>query len=724
MSVAGPRGRFALPLVPLVLAVSLVAGACLGPTQFDPTGRAPLGNVELIADAAGGIRVKGWALDPETSSPIKVKVGSEGVVREVLANRSRPDVGAFFPGKGPNHGFDYTFGPLSPGLHGICVWVDNTVGSGDDRLLGCDNIVVSDGSPVGKLESVTTPAPRQITASGWAFDPSTSASSEVVVNVDGKLAARELADGNRPDIAKAFGRARSGFLVNIGATPGTHQVCVGVFNTGFGKERLLGCKNVTVAESTADHRPQGHLTAVTPTGPDSVRLTGVATDPDGTAGLKVRLDVDPGTAGSMSSVLAVSGGTFQADITGLDPGLHTLCPVGLDIDGGVGVRGDNEFVCGGAVMGDIGVGTGGQAQNPTWVAPPTSNPLREMSRDAGVSVTLNDGSVMWFFGDTLERNQVGDLLYFKHNTAAWAAAGQPVVTRDAVAAGSQPYTFVQASHSCTTAGYPTAALWPESSVAVPQDAYTDRVLVFMSQVCLGSGELQIEGRGMALVELTYDRRTPPQDARISGTITAASLFTPDHPHGRAAVLGPDGDTIYGYECGRFDPADPFEERPCTVGRVAFADRANRNAWTFWTGGDWDQPGSWSADVDDAAQLQTTSGQPAVAPVAALTLTHDPAHGAYVMVYSPFPGFTDRVEVRVATTPVGPFTDPVTVMLPGCGESSGGVQYWCYAGTVQPSLSGPGLLGIGYYDQLVTPSPRRGQYMSVTVPFSVLLAPGP
>ncbi|MCZ7628087.1 MAG: glutamate--tRNA ligase family protein [Microthrixaceae bacterium] len=76
-----------------------------------------------------------------------------------------------------------------------------------------------------------------------------------------------------------------------------------------------------------------------------------------------------------------------------------------------------------------------------------------------------------------------------------------------------------------------------------------------------------------------------------------------------------------------------------------------------------------------------------------------------MVYSPFPGFTDRVEVRVAETPVGPFTDPVTVVLPGCHDTTGGVEYLCYAGTAQPSLSEPGLLGIGYYDQLVTPSPE-------------------
>ncbi len=725
--VSGSIRRFG-PATALAAILAMAAAACLGPTQFDPTGRAPLGNLEVVRDAAGGIRVSGWALDPETSSPIRVKVGSEGVVKTITANLARPDVASFFHKKGTNYGFDYTFGPLSPGVHGICVWVENTVGIGEDRLLGCENIRVSSGDPMGKLESVSTTSPRTVVVSGWAFDPNTSASSEVVINVDGKLADRITADRQRPDVGAAHGRPRSGFYTDVTVDPGPHQICVATFNVGFGNHRLLGCRDVTVAASTEDRRPQGHLTQVTPAGVGSVLVKGTATDPDGAVGLRVRVDVDGGLPAGRSTTVEVSGGVFNAEVTGLAPGLHTLCPVGLDVDGGFGIRGDGEFICGSTVVGDVAVGTGGEAGNPTWVAPPDGHPLRLTSRDAGVSTQLRDGSTMWFFGDTLEHDNVGDLRYFKNNSAAWAAPGAPTVTRDGVdtsGGGSQPWQFVDAPDFCGGSAYPNAALWPESAVAVAQANGTDRILVFMSKVCLGDEFLEIESRGMALVEFTYDPVNPPRDSRIQGTITQVNLFGPEHPYGRAAVPGDDGSSIYAYECGMFDPDNMFEQRPCTVGRVAFANRTDPGAWTYWRGSAGDDhmdDSKWTSDPALATNLESPTGSDVLAPVAAFTLSRDAVHDAYLMVYSPFPGFTDRVEVRVSTTPVGPFTDPVTVTLPGCDDTTGGVDYRCYAGTAQPSLSSQGLLGVGYYDQLITTSPRRGQYMTVTVPFSVVLTP--
>ncbi len=103
------------------------------------------------------------------------------------------------------------------------------------------------------------------------------------------------------------------------------------------------------------------------------------------------------------------------------------------------------------------------------------------------------------------------------------------------------------------------------------------------------------------------------------------------------------------------------------------------------------------------------------PVAAFTVARDEPHGVYVMAYSPWPGFTDRVVVRVSTTPTGPWTPPIEIELPGCRNQPRDVGYYCYAGTAQPQMSSATALGIGYYDQLVSTDPARGQYRVITVP---------
>ncbi len=50
-----------------LVVLALVSTGCLLPGQFDPTGGAPIGSLDLVVDAGGAIRVVGWALDPETA---------------------------------------------------------------------------------------------------------------------------------------------------------------------------------------------------------------------------------------------------------------------------------------------------------------------------------------------------------------------------------------------------------------------------------------------------------------------------------------------------------------------------------------------------------------------------------------------------------------------------------------------------------------------------------
>ena len=181
----------------------------------------------------------------------------------------------------------------------------------------------------------------------------------------------------------------------------------------------------------------------------------------------------------------------------------------------------------------------------------------------------------------------------------------------------------------------------------------------------------------------------------------------------------DAGRINAYACDRPDDGSglPQEYGPCRVARVQAANVANRGSWTYWNGV------SWVAGIGSAAPMTLPDGVGGyTAPVSSMTINRDETHGVYVMAYSPWPGFVDRIYVRVATSPQGPWTAPVEVLLPGCNDTVGGTTYYCYAGTSQPSLSAPGLLGLGYYDQLVDVGPTRGQYLTIQVPFTVVIAP--
>jgi hypothetical protein len=88
----------------------------------------------------GRVKVKGWAVDDESVAPtfVAVFVGSAGTA--VAADRPRPDQQVWFPGLGPNHGFEATV-PAAKGTHNVCV-VAHNLGLGTDTSLTCKRLVV------------------------------------------------------------------------------------------------------------------------------------------------------------------------------------------------------------------------------------------------------------------------------------------------------------------------------------------------------------------------------------------------------------------------------------------------------------------------------------------------------------------------------------------------------------------------------------------------------
>jgi hypothetical protein len=100
----------------------------------------PFGNYERARAVTGGVEVKGWAIDPDTTASIYVWVTVDGAGRHLYANVNRPDVGAVYPASGPRHGFLGVV-PAAPGTRRVCVTASN-VGPGSHKSLGCRTVTV------------------------------------------------------------------------------------------------------------------------------------------------------------------------------------------------------------------------------------------------------------------------------------------------------------------------------------------------------------------------------------------------------------------------------------------------------------------------------------------------------------------------------------------------------------------------------------------------------
>jgi GH25 family lysozyme M1 (1,4-beta-N-acetylmuramidase) len=101
---------------------------------------APFGHFEAATAVAGGIEVGGWAIDPNTSSPIDVHLYVDGVYNtSIVAGVDRPDVGAAYTQSGSDHGFDDTIS-LPAGSHTVCAYAINTGLGASNTSLGCRTV--------------------------------------------------------------------------------------------------------------------------------------------------------------------------------------------------------------------------------------------------------------------------------------------------------------------------------------------------------------------------------------------------------------------------------------------------------------------------------------------------------------------------------------------------------------------------------------------------------
>jgi hypothetical protein len=208
-----------------------------------PANHVPIGALDFVTSGMDSFTVRGWALDPDTTSPINVHVYVDRVATaSIPANTSRPDVGRIYA-KGDNHGFTSSV-KASYGPHQVCVYAINTP-AGTNPQLRCASVDVN-GTAIGALDTAIAGRGR-ITVSGWALDPNTTSSIRVHVYVDGAATASLAATGSRPDVARIFGKGdEHGFLSTVNAAPGPRQVCVYAIDSAGGTNARIGCKDITV----------------------------------------------------------------------------------------------------------------------------------------------------------------------------------------------------------------------------------------------------------------------------------------------------------------------------------------------------------------------------------------------------------------------------------------------------------------------------------------------
>lgn len=246
----------------------------------------PFGNLETAQQIPGGLRVKGWAIDPNSDAAIPVHVYADGSpLGSITASDSRSDVTTYFPEYGQNHGFSADFS-ISPGIHTVCAYGISS-GPGENSLLGCRTVNMG-VSPIGSLEwagSIFPEYANTILLNGWALDTETSQPIDVHIHVNGVPQAAYTADDSRPDLLGPFSGYGSnhGFSTYVSPVAGRNNVCVYAINRYNGANTLLGCKVVDVPVN-----PIGSFDAWRFPASNCVEASGWTLDPDAAGWIEVR----------------------------------------------------------------------------------------------------------------------------------------------------------------------------------------------------------------------------------------------------------------------------------------------------------------------------------------------------------------------------------------------------------------------------------------------------
>jgi hypothetical protein len=353
----------------------------------------PFGHFDALSQTTSGFAVRGWALDPDTKSPINVDVYVDGHnIKRMLANVYRPDIGRLY-GMGNYHGYAASF-PRSAGSHHICIKAIDVGAGTTNPIIACKTIVLN-YDPQGLITS-TKQFPGGFTTTGWAVDPNQPTTALTVdLIVDGSHTPAVTANIPRDDVARLKPAAgpNHGFSIKVKAAEGTHRVCLYMHNVGLGANATTGCRNVTLNFS-----PVGAITSLSQAA-GGFRVGGSAVDPDTTSPVTVRVYADGIELGSTIANLASTvrpghgyATTVKLGGTVLPPGTRQVCVHGVNL-GSYGIN--RTLACTSIalnfnptaavatlVQSSPGIRITGWAQDPD-----TSNPVSVAIKADGVTVT-------------------------------------------------------------------------------------------------------------------------------------------------------------------------------------------------------------------------------------------------------------------------------------------------------------------------------------------------
>jgi subtilisin family serine protease len=383
-------------------------GPTLAPTLLRTAvlqSQAPIGSLDIFSSA----RAIGWSLDLDTpGSPVTVRLfldgndaggGSAAAFRQDLQNQF---------GTG-SHGFDFAIPTLSPGLHRLDMYAEDTTSHALTYIASRE--INTAHYARGSFDSFNGSVIK-----GWAQDLDAPTNSiQIRYQIDANAPVLATAGEDRNDLQTPLGSKNHAFNITLPQLPaGTHSVTVWAIDPANHYPTLLGKRVSTVANPGGVQLPFGAVEIATTT-----RVKGWAFDPSTpTSSLQVRIDVD-GVAGTpftasvqrneLLPALHFANLGFDKALT-LSGGPHRLDIYAIDAPGGTPVLLASRIVGGSSLAAGI------LAVTPTTitgaaslVSTPATHPEILLEIDGAVLATTPDNTTRFTF--TLPRLAPGVYTY-------------------------------------------------------------------------------------------------------------------------------------------------------------------------------------------------------------------------------------------------------------------------------------------------------------------------